>query len=609
MPESIQKEDWERFRALGSVPPSIREVVLRSWVRSQEDKQLGARNFAPSVAQEELRTIRRRNARLRQAAQSVLERAGYMLNDSGAMLLLCDDRGVVMEATGDSRMLARGQENHLQPGGRWDERAIGTNAIGTALHMGKPITISGVEHFCEAIQRWSCAAAPVRCPASGEVLGAVDISGASGELSGPVSALSVTLALQIEEVMRGNGLREHQRLMASFLSGRSHWGGDEILLLDGHGQPVWSSTAFDRAAEEATGGVGDVTRLIAPGEGDARAMAEQMRVLLPEAGVDIVGPPGEAQGVVVTLKRSTHRRGTPLSSGRAVTLSDIAATGPQMAEICDKAGRFVERGMPLLIEGAPGTGKETLAQALHAAGAQARRPFMIVDCSLLEPDMLRADQAAGTGFMQLAETGGTLCLDEPGQTPAGVQALLAQALAALARERPAVQVMSLSAATLSECLRSGELRGDLHFRLSAAKLALPALSERRADIPGLLRQLSESCARARQDKALRFTPKAIMRLQAHPWPGNIRELRNLVETLSAISLNRLIDVPDLPPEITAPTGEKRDDTLRQRERSAILDALADAGGNITKAARQLGISRSTLYLKLDQYGLPRGRRN
>ena len=100
-----------------------------------------------------------------------------------------------------------------------------------------------------------------------------------------------------------------------------------------------------------------------------------------------------------------------------------------------------------------------------------------------------------------------------------------------------------------------------------------------------------------------------MRLQAHPWPGNIRELRNLVETLSAISLNRLIDVPDLPPEITAPTGEKRDDTLRQRERSAILDALADAGGNITKAARQLGISRSTLYLKLDQYGLPRGRRN
>src|SRR5690606_3050321 len=143
------KEDWERFRALGSVPPSIREVVLRSWVRSRGRKEIETLKRAPSVAQDELRAIRNRNQRLRSAAQTAIRRAGYMLNDAGMMLLLCDRGGVVMEAEGDARILSRGQENHLHPGGHWDEDAIGTNAIGTALHLAKPVTISGVEHFCE----------------------------------------------------------------------------------------------------------------------------------------------------------------------------------------------------------------------------------------------------------------------------------------------------------------------------------------------------------------------------------------------------------------------------------------------------------------------------
>src|SRR5690606_36656830 len=108
MTESIQKEDWERFRALGSVPPSIREIVFRSWVRSRERGEIGSLNRAPTVAQDELHGIRHRNARLRKAAQNAIRRTGYMLEDAGAMLLLCDRRGVVMDATGDSRILSRG---------------------------------------------------------------------------------------------------------------------------------------------------------------------------------------------------------------------------------------------------------------------------------------------------------------------------------------------------------------------------------------------------------------------------------------------------------------------------------------------------------------------
>ncbi|MDR5655002.1 helix-turn-helix domain-containing protein [Ruixingdingia sedimenti] len=101
----------------------------------------------------------------------------------------------------------------------------------------------------------------------------------------------------------------------------------------------------------------------------------------------------------------------------------------------------------------------------------------------------------------------------------------------------------------------------------------------------------------------------MLRLQAHDWPGNLRELRNMIEALSATSFSRLVDVTDLPQGIAHGPGKMREDTLRDRERAEILNAVAQCGGNMTETARRLGISRSTLYLKLEQYGVPRGRRH
>lgn len=623
MAESIRKEDWERFRALGRVPPSIREVVLRSWVRSQRETSVETLKRAPVIGQHELRAIRNRNARLRRAAQSAIQQAGYMLNDSGAMMLLCDPGGIVMDAAGDSRILSRGEENHLHPGGRWDEGAIGTNAIGTALHVGKPVTITGVEHFCEAIQRWSCAAAPVRDPFSGEVLGAIDISGPSGESFRTVSALSVTLALQIEEGLRNASLHEHRLLIERLLAHRSSWAGDEVMLLDRYGREVWSSAMFGKMAAELVEGSAALTDIAARGQNDVSQIAARMRNALPECGVDIVGDQGEALGVIVTLCRS--RRVSLRGSGGTITLDDIASGSPEIAALCARALKLVESGIPLLIEGGAGSGKETMARALHAAGPQAALPFEIVDCALLNADVLRSDIKMGMGIMRLAESGGTLCLDELADTPPEAQSALAQVLALLRREVGVpLQIITLSSASLAEKMAEGRLRRELHFRVAGAGLRLPGLAERGDEIAGLARRFAQDCIGSGQIRSgeahskagksvrstpVRLTPAALIRLQAYDWPGNLRELRNLVESLSAISPSGLIDVADLPPEIARPTSSaRRDETLREREKAEILNAVAEAGGNMTEAARRLGISRSTLYLKLDQYGVARSKR-
>jgi len=607
MTESIQKEDWERFRALGSVPPSIREIVFRSWVRSRERGEIGSLNRAPTVAQDELHGIRHRNARLRKAAQNAIRRTGYMLEDAGAMLLLCDRRGVVMDATGDSRILSRGAENHLQPGGRWDEGAIGTNAIGTALHLAQPVVITGVEHFCEAIQRWSCSAAPIHDPLSGRLLGAVDISGPAQDSMRRGAALSVTLALQIEESLRSAGLHEHAVLIDALLARHNGGGAEDLLLLDRYGRKVWSRTPSREAAAqvEAKGAV--LQSLMKDNDGDCHDLAGRVREVLADAEVDVLSERGEALGVVVTFPRRT--RPARREPAAPADLRQIAETGAVMHDLCNAAERTGGNGLPLVLEGPVGSGKETFARALHAGGPLAGLPFEMLDCSLLDAATLKPGSGGSEALLRLAQSGGTLCLDEPAETPAEVQPLLTQALAQIERAGTAVQLITLCSVPLSDSLGVGGLGSALHFRLAAAVLRLPALAERREDLPALIRRFAQTYApQHRQGRVLRFTPAAMQQLQAHDWPGNLRELRNLVESLGVTSLSGLVDASDLPRHLTRAPGPRREETLRDRERAEIMAAMAEAGSNITEVARRLGIARSTLYLKLDQYGIRRPRR-
>lgn len=609
MAASITKRDWEDYMALGRVPKSVREVVLRSWQRSGEQGIAGLKR-APKLTEGEMFALRQTSRRLRRSAKSGLNKAGYLLNHTGNMLLLCDAQGVVLDVAGDARTQARGQENHLHIGGNWSEGSIGTNAIGTAIHLRRPVTVQTVEHFCEEIQRWNCAATPITDPSNGRLMGILDISWLDGFDHANASALSAALAMQIEGELSRNFSQEREALIEHLQMRRLRRGAEPMLVLDRSGADVYATEGFARfCANDAALGVlrARIPELI---DQPPEIVIDAISECVPGTDLEIINRDDESIGVLLSLRRN---RGKPLHDPEA-ELTRIGRIGGVTAELCAQAQRLARTRIPILIEGETGTGKSYLAQAIHRASAQSAGPLETLDCSTLTAEALRADLARETwrGAMlgRLAESGGSLCLLRPSAMPLDAQKLLLSLIELLLSENSeGLRLLTLCSVSLYDAMQEGRFRSDLYYRLGGARLSVPPLRSRRDEIVPSLKMMAQRHAEREGGRDLRFTSGALAILQSYGWPGNLREMANLVAALDALSPTGLIDEKSLPPEYRLNGRAEREETLRDVEKLEIVEAISEAQGNLTEVARRLGIARSTLYLKLDSYGIARPRKH
>ncbi|WBU53582.1 sigma-54-dependent Fis family transcriptional regulator [Paracoccus sp. SCSIO 75233] len=599
MPHSITKDDWEAYVISGRAPANIRREILASWQRCTGRGQPSLKQ-APQLAEQALLTQRAQARRLRNSARTALRRAGVLLDGSSNILLLCDRSGVVLDAVGDAETLDRGRENHLHLGGDWSEEVMGTNAIGTAIHMRRPVLITAAEHYCEEIQRWSCAATPIADPATGELLGVLDISWRSGLRQASAAALSAALAAQVESDLTRRLARERELLMERLQMSSLRRGGEPVLVMDRSGADVLSSPDFARFCEDDE--ALSTLRARVPQLIDQRpdAIVEALGGCLPNTEMEVVSRHGEAIGVMLSLRRGSRR---PIAAG--AELGEIGRIGSVTGALCAQAQRLARTRIPILIEGETGTGKTYLARAIHQASGQSEGDFELLECALLTMDGLR-DDLAGISRRGFASPQGTLCLNGPGSTPPEAQRLLLT-LVEQASEA-GVRIITLSGRSLLSAMQAGQFRSDLYYHIAGARLHVPPLRERREEIAPLLRSLVRKHA-AGGGRELNFTSGAMAVLNAYAWPGNLREMGNLIAALDALSMSGLIDEKSLPPEIRRPVRPEGGETLRDREQAEIIEAIEREDGNLTRVARRLGIARSTLYLKLDAYGIPRTRRS
>lgn len=284
---------------------------------------------------------------------------------------------------------------------------------------------------------------------------------------------------------------------------------------------------------------------------------------------------------------------------------EFVGEGRAMRTLLDQVARIAPSPAPVFVFGAPGTGKAAIARAVHDRSRRRAGPFVAIDCVGRDgADLVDAIAAPGGAFDRAA--GGTLYLDEIGDLPDAVQALLLRAIetgeigGADDRRRVDVRLVVSTNQRSSGAGRAG-LRTDLYFRLAVLTLDVPSLKDRADDLPVLLDDIARRVARETGRRAVRFTPSARERLAMHDWPGNLRELRNVIEQLSRSAGQEPIDMDALDPLIGSAPAPRVDDVpvrpLWVEEAALIERAIAAFGGNIARAAAALEISPSTIYRK------------
>ena len=293
--------------------------------------------------------------------------------------------------------------------------------------------------------------------------------------------------------------------------------------------------------------------------------------------------------------------------------SNVAQQSSQMRSLLDSLGMIAALDVPVLLQGATGTGKGLLAEQIHLASPRASQSFVAINCAALCPQNSLAQLFGSTdnqGYLQSA-AGGTLLLDEVQELPLEIQGALMRFIEQGEVQTSGqlnsvdVRILAASNADMLQMIAADSFRSDLYYRLNVVPVLLPTLAERQKDIKVLLRDFSLEYAEEFNVPAIRFSAAALAVLQRYRWPGNVRELKNLCARLSALLPGQIIAPSNLPIEVTQASQPIRLGAmdLVGKEVSLIKGALQQAKGNKSHAARLLGISRDTLNYRLRKYQL------
>ena len=658
---------------------SVPEGIVQSHERCQAlgISRIGAPDYT-LINRADLNITLDRNRRMHAHAAPVMNMLYEQIVNTESMVVLTDDTGVIVHAIGDDDFLDRASKVALKPGANWSEPAKGTNAIGTALVSEAPTLVHADQHFQYANQFLTCSAAPIMDP-RGNLLGVLDVSGDFRSYHQHTMALVKMSARMIEnrwitdEFSHGLRLHLHQQgdMIGTLMEGILSISPDGHILGANRGaleQLDLSGAALRKHTLDTLFGISVDTLMDLfrnPGQPRVALHLPDGRCIMAIARMEM-----SPRTMPVTQLREAGSTGTPLPSTppalaaappsavpleppvrpprQSLALNRLLTGDPQVAILVDKVRRLLNRDIPLMILGETGVGKELLARAVHADSDRADKPFVAVNCAsipenLIEAELFGVEEGAYTSARKRSPAGriaqahgGTLFLDEIGDMPLSLQARLLRVLqerqvTPLGSQRSIpvdVHVICATHRNLRDLIDQKTFREDLYYRLNGLSVRLPALRER-SDLRALVRRLlDEDCGNA----ALQPTPAVLRWLESYTWPGNIRQLFNVLRSACVMAQGgSWIDTPHLPDdfleevqrlqaEAAGPGGtplassaspanptpvpgvstpvDTSNLRLEDLEVEVMRKTLESVGGNISEAAKRLGISRNTIYRKL-----------
>lgn len=629
---------WKEFIEKDYLYPEVRKDIAESWKRCKAygvDYTNGGgddRYKAPVQCKIE------KNAELIAVARPIMESIYSIVEGSGFAIILSDREGYIIDVLGDDHIMKRADELNFVKGALWTEEAVGTNAIGTAIHLDKPIQTIGAEHYGMKQHSWTCSAAPIY-DEDGTLIGCINMSGnyysAHSHTLGIVTSAAQSIQKQLALTISYNllNITFHSIEEGMIVLDRQL----NIKRINNRAENILGLSLNDKVKpnirsilktlnfyELINSNIASYNNVDCDFYINANIIKCIINVMPMKVNEKVVG-------LVITFKeaQSVHKLVNKMVGYKAnYKFEDFITNNNKMKDIIKFAKKAAHSDCNVLIEGESGTGKEVIAQAIHNYSKRAKEPFVAVNCSsipreLVESELFGYDRGAFSGAnkegnpgkFELAD-GGTIFLDEIGELPLDIQAKLLRVLdnnkitrvGGTYEKQLNIRVIGATNRFLKEEIKNKNFREDLYYRLNVMNIKTIPLRERKEDIDPLVNVFVEKLNIKNLSKNKGVSLEYIEELKKYSWPGNVRELRNIVERdyyLNEDNIGVTNDNVDLKKcdKNLEESNKDRIIPMELLEKESIKKALVKTEGNIVLAAKLLNISRATIYRKIKKYNI------
>lgn len=642
------KPAWENV-VLRGLPPGhpVRPEILRSWVKCREMGLDPLSESPPSILfGEGLNKLFRKNREILLVSKPVLDMIEISVKDTGFIITLSDNEGFVLVARGDRDILDMAERNYYMPGCLRTIENAGTNAIGVCLLEGKPIQITGAEHYRVRHHPWTCSSATIH-DSQGNIIGVITLSGRSIGQHKHTLALVSAAAKIVESQISERGLINEKVRLNSMLILVFNAISDGVIAIDNR---LVITHVNSTAAQMLDLGVESVIGMrfdkVIQSE-ESLISGLKTKEYFTGREVSFMCPSGEKNyickidpikdtfadnfGSIITMseKRQMIRITKKIGGNYAkYQFEDIKGKDERLTKQIEIAKMAAGTDSKILIIGESGTGKELFAHAIHNFSNRRDEPFIAISCATIPRDLIESELfgyrgGAFTGARRDGQVGkfelanrGTLFFDDINGLPLDLQTKLLRVLQEneiirLGDTRPIlldIRVIAASNTNLIDEVENSNFREDLYYRLNVVEIFIPPLRERIQDLELLIDHTLKRLCQKKGISTVKISDEVFEILKKYDWPGNIRELENCIERAVLISQGKPIQKVHLPHTIYRKQTHlfKATMSLNDGYKKIIEMTLNRCGGNLSKAAKELRISRTTLYRKIKEFGLVTG---
>lgn len=643
--EHLMKTIWSGFVNYGRVENNspIPDFILKSWQRCKMYEVDPYQTCAPEVVSPELLHKKKTENRLLiEAASETMEDIYSFIKGSEFVFALFDKEGYTLKIIGDKEVIDKTKRGNWREGACWNELKAGTNAVSLAIIEDRPIQVKGYEHYCRCSHHWSGSAAPIHDP-NGNLLGILDLTGRHDLVNPHTLGMIVSATKSIERMLTiRNVLLEYQIannykkvimdvidecLMVIDSTGIiTHINASAAKLLNVNKNDYIGyslnqlfpdgNESFFNIIDANINMTDEEVTLKPKGSYSVKCLMSKRTIIVDEQKV----------GIVVTFYKSTRIKNLAKKFSSATkTFDDLVGNDISFRQTIKLARAGAMGNANILILGESGSGKDMLAQAIHNASPFSDGPFVPINCAAIPHDLIASElfgyadgvftggaKGGKPGKLELAQDG-TLFLDEIGDMPSELQTTLLRVIENKMfmrvggdREIPVNErIIAATNKDLIQEIKLGHFRADLYYRLNIVTIEMPPLRGRSDEIKLLLDYFIDKLAREMGKPPLKISKSSLEKLLAYDWPGNIRQLNNLV------ARSYYFDFPDLILTDTIARSENpasnhltfKADNVETFERKLIKELLEQNNYAVNEVAKKMGQSRSTLYRKIRKYNI------